>query len=97
MAKTSTFSVDNVGDPEPVIIDTNCTEVMFGEDPSVANFPTTDWTLRAPSKTDTPIRQEIGTQKVMRPPKGHTFDIGQIVAYVATVIGTTTFRKWELP
>ncbi len=101
MAKwTDTFSVNNIGDPEPVTVNEACQKVTIGEKRDVAGWPTTDWYLRMPLKTSPAVPFV----------KGDVFDItvdmihtraqlakDEIIAYVETASGTTTFFKIGVP
>ena len=97
MAKTYTFTVNSTGSPEPIAAQTNCTRIIVGEDPSVANYPTAEFNIYAPKTTDSALRHQLAQlSEPFTPQPGHqTFDIGEIVGYVETTSGTTTFRQWE--
>jgi hypothetical protein len=85
---TDTFAVDNIGDPEPVIVQSNCTEVTIGED---GDSPTLAWKLRRPDKTSNPRTFPPGERKTLR----GVFTKGDTVAWVETVGGAGTFFRDE--
>ena len=95
MAKTSTFSVNNTGDPEAVTVSVVCRKVGVGEDPSVASWPTTDFKVYRPNKTDTPRQIPAGVSYIFQKPDGSFYQPGDIAGYVATASGTTTFFQDE--
>ena len=94
MPKTLTqFSVNDVGDPEPVIVGSYCNRrVVIEEDPFAAGWPR-EWTLRAPLQTDPARNKAAGASQVFevvgRP--------GEIIGYVETRsgAGATTFNQFE--
>lgn len=67
--------------------------VIISEDPSVANWPTTDFLIKAPETTNTPIRRVLGTSFVFE--SDVPFPAGKVVGYVANVTGSTTFQQLE--
>ena len=96
MPKTRTFTVNNAGDPEPVTAQVPCRRITIGEDPSVAAWPTTAFKVRAPSMTDQARQKDAGQEYVFEAIGGNrNFLAGQIVGYVETVAGSTTFFQFE--
>jgi hypothetical protein len=105
MAKTYTMTVNNAGDPEPVIIQSRAIgepwpkKVIILEDPTAAGWPTTAVNMRAPLSTDVAIPYGAGEPIVLetdsRP--GYVFAPGQTIAHLATVSGSITMRVLELP
>ena len=95
MAKTNTFSVNDSGDPEAVIVATVCRKVGVGEDPSVANWPTTDFKVYRPDKTNTSRQIPAGVSYIFQKPDGQFYNPGDTAGYVATVTGATTFFQDE--
>lgn len=94
--KTSTFTVNNVGDPEPVIATIDCREITIGEDPSVADWPTTDYEVKGTVQDSSFVRRPAGTTFQFLKANGlASFGKGQIVGYVQTVTGSTTFQMRE--
>lgn len=92
---TDTFSVNNLADPEPITVATECRHVIIGEDPSVTNWPTTDYQIKGASSNNF-VQCAAGTKfefhsTVNEPP----FRAGQVIGYVQTVSGSTTFMKVE--
>ena len=92
MAKTFTFSVSTTA--TPIVTQTATSSVVIQEDPSVANWPTTDFLLQMPTNTDPAIRRTQGTSFEIKSPVG-LFQKGATVGYVKTVTGTTTFQQYE--
>jgi hypothetical protein len=94
--RTSTFTVNSTGDPEPIIVGTNCRKVTVGEDASVSNWPTTDYLVYGTDKQSTPVQRPAGSLTVIeRGSAQSAFNKGSIVGYVATVTGSTTFLLIE--
>jgi hypothetical protein len=94
--KTSTFTVNDIGDPEPVIVSIDCKQVMIGEDPSVSGWPTTDYQVKGIEASSDWIQCAAGTKFIFQstvnaPP----FSANQVVGYVQTISGSTTFLKAE--
>ena len=92
MAKTFTFTVNAIGDPEAVTVVTACKRVTVGEDESVANYPTTSFSMR-PDILDVPRR--IGAGKTYTFYRETYWAPGQICGYVDIPSGTTTFFQDE--
>jgi hypothetical protein len=92
--KTNTFTVNNAGDPEPVIVETVCKSITIREDPSVATWPTTDYRIFKPTKTDTPLVKLAGESYVFDR-RGGFFFPGDVAGYVETISGSTIFSQDE--
>lgn len=92
---TFTLTVNAAGADETVVAQTNCSSIEFMEDPSVAGWPTVDWIWRAPTAGSPAVRQPAGTSYIWNAPAGGYFDVGQVVAYVSTATGSSTFRQVE--
>ncbi len=92
MAKTFTFTVDNVGNPEPVTVQTPCRRVYIREQGAAG---TTDYFVRQPSATDPQERKAAGETTMFEAATDNLFQTGQIIAYVETVTGSVTFSQRE--
>lgn len=90
-----TFTVNAVGDPEPVTALTVCSEIRVQEDASVAGWPTVDFKVYAPSKNDSPLQAGAGSFWIFKKPRGSYFQPGELAGYLATVSGSTNFNQWE--
>ena len=92
MTSTTLFTVTNSGPREAVVAATFCNKITIREDPSVANWPTTDFQV-----SNTPT----GSQVAQRPSgtefqfKQKLYSPGQVVGYVETITGSTTFQQIE--
>ncbi len=87
--KTTTFSVDAAGDPEPIVAPIDCKEVEIYEN---AQAGTTDYDVYAPTKQDTPVRRPAGAKTLLRAADGTTWSAGKTIGYVAAVTaGSYTF------
>ncbi len=76
--------------PSAVVATVFTVRVRVGEDLSVAGWPTTDYDVRKPGTGDDPRRVPAGgTYEFVR--DGRPFYPGEIVGYLQTVSGTTTF------
>lgn len=90
--KTITFSVDAIGDPEPITVQTVCHQIVIFED---ALASTTNYKVRKPSKTDAPVTKAAGTSTLFTAPPGSFFLPGQILGYVETPTGSMTMAQIE--
>ena len=94
--KTSTFSVNDAGDPEAVTATIQCIEVSIVEN---AQQPTTDFDIYS-EIGGTPARKMAG--QIFTFPQSHDvgqprrYNPGEVLGYVATAAGTATFQKIEV-
>jgi hypothetical protein len=88
MAKTSTASFDNVGNPDPVIAPVSCFKIELREQGAAA---TTDYIVHAPTASDPGYRKLAGEATVFRALPGQMFQSGDTVGYLETVTGTVSF------
>ena len=94
--KTSTFTVNNVLDPEPVIVTSMCRSVTIGEDPGVAGWPNSDYRVKGTAADSALTTQPAGTRFTFERRTGQpAYSPGQIIGYVETVTGSTTFLQVE--
>lgn len=95
--KTTTFTVNDLGDPEPVIATVPCSRIVIGEDPSVADWPLVDYQILGDYQDSIYIQKPAGTSFEFRAPaiKNNMFKIGDIAGYVKTVSGSSTFYRIE--
>ncbi len=92
MAKTFTFTVDNVGNPEPVTAQGPCRKIIVREQGAAG---TTDYFVRQPTSTSPQVRKVAGESTLFDAGQGNLFQTGQIVGYLETVSGTVTFSQEE--
>ena len=85
--ETFTLTVDAVGDPEPVIAPIACKTLEVREQ----GDPTTDYFVRAPSKTHPQHRRFAGSATVFRAPEGRMFQPLETVGHLETVAGSVLF------
>jgi len=95
--KTSTFTVNNIGDPEAVVATVRCRTITIYEDPSVVGWPTTNYLITGNELGSVAISKPAGTQYTFPSHllAGERIAIGVIVGYVQTETGSTTFIKVE--
>ena len=103
--KISKFTVNNLGDPEPVIAQSYCRRITIGEDPSVDSWPTTDYEVTDNQPGSPFARRAAGTSFVFiggwARPSGNLnvleqlIEPGQVIGYVQTITGSTTFYQVE--
>lgn len=94
--KTTTFTVNNIGDMEAVRPTINCRRVIIGESPAVDGWPTTDYLVKGTAPDSVAVRRPLGTLfEFIRDPQQSGFQAGEIIGYVETVEGTTTFFQME--
>ncbi len=92
MAKTFQFTVDNVGNPEPVTAQSVCKRIYIREQGAAG---TTDYFVRQPGMTDPQERKTAGEWTMFEAAPGNFFRPGDIVGYVETVTGSVTFSQRE--
>lgn len=90
--RTSQFTVNDIGDPEPIIVHTVCRHVLVGEDSSVANWPTTDYRIKGTDNNSAMVQRPAGVlTEFSRQSNQSAYSPGDIIGYVETVSGSTTF------
>ncbi len=94
MIRTSTFSADNIGEPEPVIADVACWKITINEVGA-----TTDYRVygvirgKNPTQRDTVgVIRSAGIETIFEA-RGVPFEKGEVVGWVETLIGVETFQK----
>ena len=94
--KTRLFTVNAVGSPEPIIVQTVCRHIEIGEDPSNSGFPTTDYKVRKPTADDDPRQVPVGAVYAQFDRLGpKAWQPGEIAGYVETVQGSASFYQDE--
>ncbi len=88
--RTSIFTVDNIGNPEPVTADGPCQKITIREQAAAG---TQNYSVYAPLMTSDPFTRVAGESHVFTAPKYNMFQDGVIVAYVATTTSSVTFSK----
>lgn len=83
MLDTSSFTVDAVGDDEPVTVPVFCNRVTINQ---LAGD--TDFTFRAPLRSNTAVRYAAGQAAKLVGP----FYAGQVIGFMATISGSATFQ-----
>jgi hypothetical protein len=84
--RTKTFTVDNAGNPEPIIVQSYCMKV-------IVKGPT-DYLLRVPSMTSQSVPKDPNEESVLT--RGLRYEPGDIAGYVETVSGSVSFSQVEL-
>lgn len=102
-AKTSTFTVDDTGDPEPITVTIECRKIIVGpvDGSSTYNF-------RAPMKSSSANRRTSGKETVIERPSPGQYQVGSygdpgnykpgdVVGFLETVsgVGSKTFQMQE--
>lgn len=93
MAYTDTFSVDAVGNPEPIIVATVCNRVKVRQDDLSGNK--TQFKVRKPFATSNPVLYEGGMSVEFMQPEGKFWFPGDPIAYIEMVAGSDTFQRVE--
>ncbi len=90
--KTTTFTVTN---SDTAIVTTVATKrVLIQEDPGVASWPTTAYTIKMPLSSNTAVTRSEGTSFEIY--SDYIIPAGKTIGYVAIITGTTTtFQKIE--
>jgi len=73
---------------------TDTRRISVQEDPSVANWPTTDYLVAKPLSSSVQIRKLAGAKYVFERGE-YMHRAGSVAGYVKTVSGTTTFAQDE--
>jgi hypothetical protein len=85
--ETFTFTVDAVGNPEPVVVPTSCRVVEVREQ----GDPTTDYFVRAPAITNPQHRRFAGAATIFRATGKRTFQPNETIGHLETITGSVTF------
>lgn len=85
MLRTSVFTCDDQGDPEPVTITTPCTEVSIAPQDGV-----TTYRFRAPNKDSDGVLKYNGQETRIR--VRSFFYPSQVVGYIETLSGSAVFQ-----
>lgn len=99
--KTSLLTVSDEGDPNPVIATIGTRKITIGEDASIEGWPTTDYLVKGADPGSAFMRKAAGTTFSFEFPINRWsqerpgFRPGEIVGYVQTVTGSTTFYQIE--
>ena len=93
LGKTRTVTVNSVA-ATAIAAAVYSSELTVNEDPSVANWPTTDYLVSKPTSADAQRRIPAGQAYTFRRNAG-VFVPGEVVGYVQTVSGSTTFAVDE--
>lgn len=90
--KTSTVTI---ADSDTAIVTTIATrKVVIMEDPSVSDWPTTDYTIKAPTTSDDAVQKPAGVAHVFE--FDHIVPVGKTIGHVAIITGSsTTFQQIE--
>ena len=88
------LTVNNSGNDESIVIQTVCRKVIFGESEAVTNFPTVDWLWKGVGSTDY-VTCTRGTKREFYPPERRLFYPGDVIAFVKTASGSSTFCQEE--
>ena len=96
MAATRTFTVDAIGDPEPITVQSTdgTRKVVVFENGQAG---TTDFYLiKGPDKTVTQVLKPAGVKvEFERPSHEAKYRQGEVVGWLATVSGSATFAQEE--
>lgn len=92
--QTKTFTVDNAGEPEPVIVQSYCMKVVIYEN---AQAGSTDYYIYAPKKTSPEVTKPAGSKAEFS--RGYRYEPGDVAGYVALPVafapGALTFAQEE--
>lgn len=87
MPHTTTFTVDNIGNPEPVQPPIACSRVTIREQGAAG---TTDYLVRRPTSTSPAYRKVSGESFTFTADPPNKFQANEIIGYVETVTGSIT-------
>lgn len=86
---TRLFTVNSIGAPEPIIVQTVCKRIKVGEDPSQAGYPTTDFQVFKPTSTSGPRQIAVGgVYDDLTRDDPRLWQPGDTAGYVATITGS---------
>lgn len=95
MPATKTFTVDSIGDPEPIQVVSSCRKVVIREDVSVSGWPTVEFNVMAPLQASPKVRYTNGeSMSLVAENKGY-FKVGSIIGYIEAVSGSALFSQLE--
>src|SRR4051812_47790963 len=97
--KVTKITVNGVGSREAITCTARCRRVTVREDPTVTDWPTTDYNVSDVATGGTYTHRKLGTQcQVAEAPHGHPFSVGEVVGYIETAgtdgtpSGSSTFE-----
>lgn len=90
--RTKTFTVDNAGNPEPIIVLSYCHKVTVYENNQAG---TTDYILHIPAMSSVGVTKPAGSKAEIVPESEQRYSPGQTVAYIETITGSVTFAQEE--
>jgi hypothetical protein len=92
---TKTSTVTAVADFK-LTAQTVCKSIIFGEDEAVAGWPTVGWKWKGADPTATDYKgKTAGTKEEFTKAGGAFFQPGEVVAYVQTLSGSSSFTQAE--
>jgi hypothetical protein len=92
MGATSTLAVNNLV-PTAITATVITKRIIIREDPSVVNWPTTDYLVSKPLAASPQIRIVMGEKYQFS--NENYYQPGEIAGYLLTVAGATTFQQDE--
>lgn len=96
LLKAYTYTVNNVGDREPITVNNYCQTVTIQESPSVADWPTQGFNLSTVASGGDVAQYSPGIAYTFPMRRGgQLYQPGEILAYIETLSGATTFQQIE--
>lgn len=90
--RTKTFTVDNAGNPEPIIVQSYCRKVTVYENNQAG---TTDYILHIPQMASVGVTKPAGSKAEIEPESELRYSPGQTIGYIETVTGSVSFAQEE--
>lgn len=91
--RTKTFTADNAGNPEPIVVKSYCRKVIICENNQAA---TQDYIVHVPFMTSPGVSKPAGAPKEIEPEGELRFSPGDTIGYIETVSAPATFSQEEI-
>ncbi|MGH8865357.1 MAG: hypothetical protein ACREVZ_12050 [Burkholderiales bacterium] len=98
MAGTFTFTADNIGAPEPIVVQTVCKRVTVRQQSVADGTVSQMYRIRAPLATSPAVLKAVGEPTEFLAdgdPPQRGFPVGATIAFIETLTGAETFVQQE--
>jgi len=86
------FTVDAIGNPEPITVEKDCREVKIREQGGAGNTVFTIYDVGDPTGVGESVVYPAGAERVFKRGQGYAdFRDGEVIGYIAVASGTATF------
>ncbi len=96
MPASRTFAVDNIGAPEPVVVQSVCRRIWIREQGAADGSAAQQYNVRIPFSTSPAVAKAAGEpHEFLAPYPSEFFAPGITIAFVETLTAATTFVQIE--